>query len=276
MVFLEALLASIAFGFAMMGWNFFVCLALERAAPKDRPSVDVQMRALKFWFFYGIVGMLVGASFDLFRQSLGVPTFYIISLHDHLPLWSLYLAGPLAGMAIYDFFNYWMHRAQHKWFWAQHAVHHSIRDLSAVNSYMHWTEELFRLVFISIPMAYVLGIDAGGATLISGLILSAYGNFLHSASSIHFGKIGRLVFADNRWHRIHHSIEVEHYDKNFGTGVTFWDRLFGTAYYPENHEWPQTGVHDVPEITTLDDYLWRPFRGANSTPEAAGLQKTLP
>lgn len=275
-MFLEALVASFTFGFVMLGWNFVVCYALERLAPKGCPTNGVQLRALKFWFFYGIAGMLVATCFDYLRQSTGVSSLHTIRFSDYVPTWALYVAGPLAGMAIYDFFNYWMHRAQHKWFWAQHAVHHSIRDLSAVNSYMHWTEELFRLVFISIPMAFVLGIDAGGATLISSLILSAYGNFLHSASSIHFGKIGRLVFADNRWHRIHHSIEYEHYDKNFGTGVTFWDRLFGTAYYPENHEWPQTGVHDEPEITTLDDYLWRPFRGVNATSDVALLQKTMP
>lgn len=243
----------------MMAWNFVFCRIIERVKPRDRPSDAIQIRALKFWFFYGMAGFLVGSSFSYFRSSFGTQPIFLIRLHEYVPVWALYIVGPLAGMAFYDFFNYWMHRAQHKWFWAQHSVHHSIRDLSAVNSYMHWTEEFFRLLFISIPMACFLGLDAGGATVISGLLNSAYGNFLHSASSFHFGKIGRLVLADNLWHRIHHSIEEEHYDKNFGTGVTFWDRLFGTAYYPENDEWPQTGVRDMPEVTALKDYLWRPF-----------------
>ena len=35
-------------------------------------------------------------------------------------------------------------------------------------------------------------------------------------------------------HWIHHSRNVDHFDKNFGQGFTFWDRLFST-YLSEKH-----------------------------------------
>ena len=35
-------------------------------------------------------------------------------------------------------------------------------------------------------------------------------------------------------HWIHHSDNPEHYDKNFGTSLPYWDRLFGT-YLGEEH-----------------------------------------
>ena len=56
------------------------------------------------------------------------------------------LLGPLAPMAIalaalvaYDFLDYWVHRAQHRFafLWRFHAVHHSVEDLDSLNSYTH-------------------------------------------------------------------------------------------------------------------------------------------
>jgi sterol desaturase/sphingolipid hydroxylase (fatty acid hydroxylase superfamily) len=258
--FLLAFKGAVTYGFAMMAWIFVVLACVERLFPKDRPSERVQLRALRFWFFYAIAGAALGAGWAMVQARLEPAPLVLVDLRRHLPLWAAYVVGPLVGMIFADFFNYWMHRAQHRWFWQQHAVHHSIRNLSAVNSYMHWTEELFRLAFVVIPTATVFNLNAGGLTLVSGMLLAMHGNFIHSASTLHFGKTGRLLLADNRWHRIHHSVEREHWDKNFGTGTTLWDRLFGTAYFPENSEWPKTGVRGQTEIETVSDYLWRPFR----------------
>ena len=54
------------------------------------------------------------------------------------------VATPLAAAAVYDFFFYWCHRAEHRWLWRFHAVHHSIRDMNAVNAYHHPTEPVFQ------------------------------------------------------------------------------------------------------------------------------------
>ena len=44
-----------------------------------------------------------------------------------------------------------------------------------------------------------------------------------------------------QYHRIHHSIEPRHQDKNFGVLLTVWDRLFGTMNRNYD-EYPATGV----------------------------------
>lgn len=54
-----------------------------------------------------------------------------------------YVVAPLLGMILYDFFGYWLHRAQHKWLWRLHAIHHAIEELSGINSYFHPTEQFF-------------------------------------------------------------------------------------------------------------------------------------
>jgi sterol desaturase/sphingolipid hydroxylase (fatty acid hydroxylase superfamily) len=46
-----------------------------------------------------------------------------------------------------------------------------------------------------------------------------------------------------QFHRIHHSIEPEHRDRNFGVIFSFWDRLFGTLYRGDGG-YPATGIAD--------------------------------
>jgi len=99
---------------------------------------------------------------------------------------------------------------------------------------------------------------------ILGSLLSFQGFYIHSPTRINFGPLGRYL-VDNRFHRIHHSMEAGHFDKNFGVFTTLWDSLFGTAYFPAPGEWPQTGVADFPEPTTLRDFLLSPFTWRKDT-----------
>ncbi len=65
---------------------------------------------------------------------------------------------------------------------------------------------------------------------------------------------------DNRFDRIHHSVEPHHFDRNFGICFTPWDRLFGTAYDPLPGEWPKVRIQDAPAPRDLGDFLLMPFR----------------
>ena len=240
---------ALKFGAFNMTWIFVVLWGVERLWPRgEQPSRSDIARAMKYWGIYAVVGALVAALFGFAQDQ---HPLILVPAKD----WPLaVIAAPLLFMATYDFFNYWMHRAQHKWFWRQHSVHHSIEHLSGVNSYFHPTEHLFRLAFISAPMTFLLGVDAGTSVITITLLTAIQGNYLHSCTRLHLGPLS-AVFADNRWHRIHHSIEREHFDKNFGTAMTLWDRLFRTAYFPVRDEWPVVGVHDTPEHQTLRGYL---------------------
>ena len=68
------------------------------------------------------------------------------------------------------------------------------------------------------------------------------------------------MIGDNQFHRIHHSLEERHFNRNFGTITPLWDVLFGTACFPKAGEWPKVGLADVPEPKTLREYLLMPFR----------------
>jgi sterol desaturase/sphingolipid hydroxylase (fatty acid hydroxylase superfamily) len=159
------------------------------------------------------------------------------------------LLAPLtfAPLLIYDFFYYWFHRLQHanSWLWEQHKLHHSDQALNVTTSYrINWLEDLFKSLLVSIPVAIVLRLqpfEVGIVVSLTGVISHIWGQFLHSNIRLSFSFLSTLLTGP-QFHRIHHSIETHHQNKNFTTYFPFWDALFGTYYRPSREEYPRTGV----------------------------------
>jgi sterol desaturase/sphingolipid hydroxylase (fatty acid hydroxylase superfamily) len=114
-------------------------------------------------------------------------------------------------------------------------------------------------------MTLLVHFDQGYVPWLFTSILAMQGLFLHSCTRVSLGPL-RYVIADNRFHRIHHSIQSEHYDRNFGSFTVFWDLIFRTAYMPKPGEWPETGVVGVEEPKRLSEFFLAPFR--TSAPES--------
>jgi sterol desaturase/sphingolipid hydroxylase (fatty acid hydroxylase superfamily) len=107
----------------------------------------------------------------------------------------------------------------------------------------------------------LIRIDGPATPVAVGFVLNLLTYYIHSPVDVHFGPL-RKVLVDNRFHRIHHSVEPRHFDKNFGVCFSIWDRWFGTAYDPAPDEWPQVGLAGVDPPRTIRDYLLLPFRFA--------------
>lgn len=159
-----------------------------------------------------------------------------------------------------NFFYYWFHRAQHAFpvLWRFHKVHHSITELSAASSYHHFTEDVFQFVFVVVPASLLIKVDSGYVPSVVLAVLATHTFYVHSSTRISIGPL-RYIFGDNRFHRVHHSTEERHVDRNFGTTTPLWDVLFGTAYFPKRGEWPKVGLADVREPRTIKEYLLMPF-----------------
>jgi sterol desaturase/sphingolipid hydroxylase (fatty acid hydroxylase superfamily) len=114
-----------------------------------------------------------------------------------------------------------------------------------------------KAVLLSLP-TYIL---FPGSGWIIGTILGFQGNYLHSSSRLNFGRFAWII-ADNHTHRIHHSLDERHFGRNFGAVTMLWDRLFGTAYFPAPHEWPDVGLAGQRAPQSVGDYLLRPLRPA--------------
>ena len=64
----------------------------------------------------------------------------------------------------------------------------------------------------------------------------------HSNIKTNLGPL-RFILVTPQSHRVHHSIEPEYFDMNFGVTLCVWDRLFGT-HSPRDDVYPATGVPD--------------------------------
>jgi sterol desaturase/sphingolipid hydroxylase (fatty acid hydroxylase superfamily) len=165
--------------------------------------------------------------------------------------------GTAVMLLVFDLLRYLVHRLEHSALWPVHAVHHSIRELHAANSFAHPLEGLVEAVCIIIPLSLIRAphevmLAVGGITGFQNVII-------HSPTRLHLGPL-RAILVDNRFHRIHHSLEPQHHDRNFGFLFSFWDRLLGTVHEPEPGEWPETGVENVAPPHGFIDMLAHPLQ----------------
>ena len=137
------------------------------------------------------------------------------------------LAASLASLAVWDFIYYWNHRLQHeaRYLWAIHVVHHS-------------SERLNLSTALRQPVADSLGTFVPqGLVCLAGirpeLVERSRGINLLYQFWIHTGLIDKLgpferVFNTPSHHRAHHGSNRRYIDRNHGSILIVWDRLFGT------------------------------------------------
>ena len=120
-------------------------------------------------------------------------------------------------------------------------IHHSQRNLNLFTDFRYHVLEYIVSTTITIIPILALGVEA---TYIVYVIM--FTMFLtriyHANIKTNLGPL-RYVLVTPQSHRIHHSIEPHHRDKNFGVLLSIWDRLFGTQY-TGYEEYPDTGVED--------------------------------
>lgn len=175
------------------------------------------------------------------------------------------LGGSLVALLVstffVDFFYYWFHRALHRnrLLWQMHLLHHSDEHMNALTAQRgHFTEGLIAPFFITLPMAVLFDMPAIDIGVLA-VIPYAYQFFAHANVRLGFGRFWWLLISPD-YHRIHHSIEPRHRDRNFTNWFPVWDWLFGTLYLPQKDECPDTGVDGV-EVITLRDAFLLPFAG---------------
>lgn len=248
-----------------------VIALLEYLLPQSRHSLMSRVRGAIFWAAYIPITATGLILFGRLWAQLGIsPLFHLdFSVLSSSPHQSLRVLGGIVAslllIQVAEFFYYWFHRAQHTFpfLWRFHAEHHSIREMNAFNSNHHFSEELLRIPFITIPISLLFSFEQGYVPWLWAFLMGWQGIYEHSATKIHFG-IFRYIVPDNRFHRIHHSNQPEHFNRNFGSGSALCDIVFGTAYYPRNDEWPDTGLDHMDEPKSMREFLLRPFRPKKS------------
>ncbi|CAM5766710.1 hypothetical protein LMIY3S_01913 [Labrys miyagiensis] len=149
-----------------------------------------------------------------------------------------------------DFMIFYTHYLQHfvPVLWELHKVHHSATFLNpATTDRTHPVGNLFDLLCA----AFMVGITMGVMGFLYGfsipdlLVLFFNAKILgsivilnvlrHSHFPVSFGPFDRFLLSPHM-HQLHHSSQLQYWDKNFGDKLSIWDWFFGTAIIPARNE----------------------------------------
>jgi sterol desaturase/sphingolipid hydroxylase (fatty acid hydroxylase superfamily) len=157
------------------------------------------------------------------------------------------LAMIFVPLLLHDVWFYWSHRLEHRiaFLWQLHQLHHSDTNMN-VSTYArdHFLQTGWRAFFSIFTLGLIFDLDlkeAGRAALYSTLFLTFWSMFYHSAIRVQLPWLDRILVTP-QVHRIHHSADTAHLNRNFADVLPLFDILFGTFHRPAPDEFPPTGL----------------------------------
>ena len=152
-----------------------------------------------------------------------------------------------------DFAGYWTHRIAHEYniFWNNHIIHHSSEEFNLACALRQSISSIVKIFAVFLIPAALLGVPPQVIAIVAPLHLFA--QFWYHTR--HIGRMGFLekIIVTPSHHRVHHAINPEYLDKNYGQIFIFWDKWFGT-YQEEKPEIP--AVYGV----TRPVQTWNPIK----------------
>jgi sterol desaturase/sphingolipid hydroxylase (fatty acid hydroxylase superfamily) len=136
-----------------------------------------------------------------------------------------------AAVAAWDFLYYWDHRFMHtsRYMWAIHVVHHSSEHYNLSTALRQPVAEAFG-TFVPFGSLCLLGIRPGLVETARGVNL-LYQYWIHTETVGALGPAEEVLNTPSH-HRVHHGSNRQYLDRNHGSILILWDRLFGT-FEPE-------------------------------------------
>lgn len=253
-----------------MGFFFGVLLVMalwEVLAPRRALTVSRSMRwannlGLVFFnsFLLRLVFPAAAVGVAAFASKQGWGVFNYLGL----PLW---LAVMLSVVAL-DFIIYMQHVLVHSVpaLWRLHRVHHADLDYDVTTGARFHPIEILLSMLIKFAAIILLGAPVV-AVVIFEVVLNAMAMFNHGNVHLPLGldRLLRILVVTPDMHRVHHSVEADEANSNFGFNLSLWDRLFGT-YRDQpraGHQEMTIGIHQYrtpSEVNRLDGMLRLPFR----------------
>ena len=173
------------------------------------------------------------------------------------------------SVVIMDFVIYVQHVMVHAIpiLWRLHRVHHADPDYDVTTGARFHTLEIILSMLIKFATIVLLGPPVVAVVLFE-VILNATAMFNHGNVRLPSGldRVLRWFVVTPDMHRVHHSVEDDEANSNFGFSLPWWDRLFGT-YRDQprgGHEGMTIGIHkyhDAKEVSWITGMLLLPFRG---------------
>jgi sterol desaturase/sphingolipid hydroxylase (fatty acid hydroxylase superfamily) len=173
----------------------------------------------------------------------------------------------MVGVVLLDLMIYLQHVLVHMipFFWRFHKVHHSDLDLDVSSGFRFHPVEILGSMIYKLGLVAALGPSAMTVVVFEA-ILSGMAMFSHSNIKLplEMDRILRWVFVTPDMHRIHHSVEVNETNSNYGFNISIWDRLLGTYIHDGKKPQPEIviGIPEfrTPEQVSLLQLVLMPFR----------------
>lgn len=182
--------------------------------------------------------------------------------------WPLLFEGLLAIVAL-DFVIWTQHVLVHAVpaLWRLHRVHHADPDYDLTTGARFHPLEILLSFAVKSGAILLLG-PAATTVLIFEVLLNATSMFNHGNIRLPpaLDRHLRLVLVTPDMHRVHHSVDDDETNSNFGFNLSCWDLLFGTyrAQPRHGHVDMVIGIRDYTQpaaVTWLPGMLLLPFRG---------------
>lgn len=247
---------------------FAIMASWEVIAPRRELTVSKTVRwvnNLGLVFFNSFVLRVlfptaaVGVAIFAEQQGWGLFNYYVLPSG---------LAILLTVIAM-DFVIYLQHVMVHAvpLLWRLHRVHHADLNYDVTTGARFHTLEIILSMLIKFATILLLGAPVV-AVVIFEVVLNAFAMFNHSNVGLpkSIDTFLRWFIVTPDMHRVHHSVEDDETNSNFGFNLTWWDRLFGT--YREQPRGGQLGftigIHkyrDVKETNWITGMMMMPFKG---------------
>ncbi|MCB1761125.1 MAG: sterol desaturase family protein, partial [Gammaproteobacteria bacterium] len=151
--------------------------------------------------------------------------------------------------------------------WRLHRVHHADPDYDVTTGSRFHPLEILLSLLIKFATIVLLGPPVVAVVLFE-VLLNATAMFNHGniRLPVELDRLLRHFVVTPDMHRVHHSIEDDETNSNFGFNLPWWDRIFGTyrAQPRGGHQGMTIGIrdfHDPAEVIRLPGLLLLPFRG---------------
>lgn len=250
-------------------FGVFALMALwEFVAPRRGLTVSKAVRwtnNLGLVFFNSIVLRLIFPAAAVGAAAFATENGW--GLLNHFQI-SFPLAVVLSVVAM-DFVIYLQHVLAHAvpTLWRLHRVHHADLDYDVTTGARFHPIEIILSMLIKFATIVVLGPPIV-AVVIFEVVLNAMAMFNHGNVRLPLGldRVLRLIVVTPDMHRVHHSVEDNEANSNFGFNLSIWDRIFGT-YIDQprgGHEDMTIGIHqyrDAKQVSWLPGMLALPFIG---------------
>ncbi len=197
----------------------------------------------------------------LYAQSRGLGLLHAAALPPALAL--------VVAVVALDFAIYLQHVLFHAVpaLWRLHRVHHADLDIDVTTGARFHPVEILLSMLIKFAVILVLGPPVAGVVAFE-VLLNATAMFNHGNVRLPAAvdRVLRWIVVTPDMHRVHHSVEDDETNSNFGFNLPWWDRLFGT-YLDQpraGHLGMEIGIRtfrDPRRCAWLDGMLAIPFIG---------------